>query len=169
MEKLFKLGYMDVMKTYKRYDGVKYFFNADFIYDENTCFDMITNLNIKTIQEICKILKIKREPSLRVLLENIIPQIGDILHLEKEFTYKDIFYSIYERILEENNIDVLKLYDFSKVIDLVNSQIEPIDYDYDNNDNKHIISLNKKEKIEKAIINKILNDFKNQSLKKMPI
>jgi len=80
--------------------------------------------------------------------------------LEKEFTYKDIFYSIYERILEENNIDVLKLYDFSKVIDLVNSQIEPIDYDYDNNDNKHIISLNKKEKIEKAIINKILNDFK---------
>ena len=26
-----------------------------------------------------------------------------------------------------------------------------------------------KEKIEKAIINKILNDFKNQSLKKMPI
>ena len=58
---------------------------------------------------------------------------------------------------------------FRKVIDLVNSQIEPIDYDYDNNDNKHIISLNKKEKIEKAIINKILNDFKNQSLKKMPI
>lgn len=169
MEKLFKLGYMDVMKTYKRYDGVKYFFNVDFIYDENTCFDMIKNLNIKTIQDICKILKIKREPSLRVLLENIIPQIGDILHLEKEFTYKDIFYSIYERILEENNIDVLKLYDFSKVIDLVNSQIEPIDYDYDNNDNKHIISLNKKEKIEKAIINKILNDFKNQSLKKMPI
>ena len=116
-----------------------------------------------------QILKIKREPSLRVLLEYIIPRIGDILHLEKEFTYKDIFYSIYERILEENNIDVLKLYDFSKVIDLVNSQIEPIDYDYDNNDNKHIISLNKKEKIEKAIINKILNDFKNQSLKKMPI
>ena len=31
------------------------------------------------------------------------------------------------------------------------------------------LMLNKKEKIEKAIINKILNDFKNQSLKKMPI
>lgn len=169
MEKLFKLGYMDVMKTYKRYDGVKYFFNVDFIYDENTCFNMITKLDIKTIQDICKILKIKREPSLRVLLEDIIPQVGNMLHLEKEFTYKDIFYSIYERILEENNIDVLKLYDFSKVIDLVNSQIEPKDYDYENNDNKHIILLNKKEKIEKAVINKILNDFKNQSLKKMPI
>ena len=102
-------------------------------------------------------------------MENIVPKIIDILELDKDSSYKDIFYSIYERKLEENNIDVLKLYDFSKVIDLVNSQIEPIDYDYDNNDNKHIISLNKKEKIEKAIINKILNDFKNQSLKKMPI
>ena len=45
----------------------------------------------------------------------------------------------------------------------------PNDFDYENNENKHIILLNKKEKIEKAIINTILNDFKNQSLKKMPI
>ncbi|MDO5009666.1 MAG: patatin-like phospholipase family protein [Intestinibacter bartlettii] len=169
MEKLAKLGYMDTMKVFKRYDGVKYYFNADFIYDEETCFNAITNIDIKTIEDICKILKIKREPSLRVLLEEIVPQLGEILHLEKEFTYKDIFYSIYERKLEENNIDVLNLYDFSKVIDLVNSKIEPIDYDYENNDNKPIILLNKKEKNEKAIINKLLNDFKNQSLRKMPI
>lgn len=169
MEKLVKLGYMDTMKAFKRYDGVKYFFNADFLYDEETCFNFITNLDIKTIEDICKILKIKRKPSLRVLLEEIIPQLGDMFHLEKEFTYKDIFYSIYERKLEENNIDVLNLYDFSKVIDLVNSKIEPIDYDYENNDNKSIILLNKKEKNEKAIVNKILNDFKNKSLRKMPI
>ncbi|WP_455543829.1 patatin-like phospholipase family protein [Intestinibacter sp.] len=169
MEKLFRLGYMDTMKVFKRYDGVKYFFNVDFIYDEENCFNAITNLDIKTIEDICKILKIKRKPSLRVLLEEIVPQLGEILHLEKEFTYKDIFYSIYETKLEENNIDILNLYDFSKVIDLVNSQIEPINYDYENNDNKPIILLNKKEKNEKAIINKILNDFKNQSLRKMPI
>ena len=169
MEKLAKLGYMDTMKVFKRYDGVKYYFNADFIYDEETCFNAITNIDIKTIEDICKILKIKREPSLRVLLEENVPQLGEILHLEKAFTYKDIFYSIYERKLEENNIDVLNLYDFSKVIDLVNSKIEPIDYDYENNDNKPIILLNKKEKNEKAIINKLLNDFKNQSLRKMPI
>ncbi len=35
--------------------------------------------------------KIRRKPSLRVLLEEIIPQLGDMFHLEKEFTYKDIF------------------------------------------------------------------------------
>ena len=169
MDKIAKLGYMDTMKVFKRYDGVKYFFNADFRYDEETCFEAIKNLDIDTIQEICNILKIKRPPSLRVLLEDIVPKLGDILNLDKEFTYKDIFYSIYEKKLEENNIDILNLYDFSKVIDLVNTKIEPNDFDYENNENKHIILLNKKEKIEKAIINTILNDFKNQSLKKMPI
>ena len=169
METLFKLGYMDTMKVFKRYDGVKYFFNADFIYDEETCFNLISNIDIKTIEYICKILKIRRKPSLRVLLEEIIPQLGDMFHLEKEFTYKDIFYSIYERKLEENNIDVLNLYDFSKVIDSVNSQIDSINFDYENNENKSIILLIKKEKNEKAITNKLLNDFKNQSLRKMPI
>ena len=74
-----------------------------------------------------------------------------------------------ERKLEENNIDVLNLYDFSKVIDSVNSQIDSINFDYENNENKSIILLNKKEKNEKAITNKLLNDFKNQSLRKMPI
>ena len=39
----------------------------------------------------------------------------------------------------------------------------------ENNENKSIILLNKKEKNEKAITNKLLNDFKNQSLRKMPI
>lgn len=47
METLFKLGYMDTMKVFKRYDGVKYFFNADFIYDEETCFNLISNIDIK--------------------------------------------------------------------------------------------------------------------------
>ena len=92
-------------------------------------------------------------PSLRVLLEDIIPALGEIFDLEKKFTYKDIFYSIYESKLEENNIEVLNLYDFSKVIDLVNSnlvnsKIEPIDFYYENND-RHIILLNKKEKMKR--------------------
>ena len=169
MDKIANLGYMDTMKVFKRYDGVKYFFNADFRYDEETCFETIKNLDIDTIKELCGILKIKRPPSLRVLLEEIVPKLGNILNLDKEFTYKDIFYSIYERKLEENNIDVLNLYDFSKVVDLINTKIDSDDCDYENNENKYIILLNKKEKNEKAIIDTILNDFKNQSLKKMPI
>ena len=169
MKKIATMGYMDTMKVFKRYEGVKYYFNADFRYDEETCFEAIKNLDIDTIEYICNILKIKRPPSLRVLLEEIVPKLGEILDLDKEFTYKDLFYSLYERILEENDVEVLNLYDFSKVIDLVNNKIELTDYDNENNENKHIILLNKKEKNEKAVINKVLDDLKNQSLRKMPI
>ena len=169
MKKIATMGYMDTMKVFKRYEGVKYYFNADFRYDEETCFEAIKNLDIDTIEYICNILKIKRPPSLRVLLEEIVPKLGEILDLDKEFTYKDLFYSLYEKILEENDVEVLNLYDFSKVIDLVNNKIELTDYDNENNENKHIILLNKKEKNEKAVINKVIDDLKNQSLRKMPI
>lgn len=169
MKKIATMGYMDTMKVFKRYEGVKYYFNADFRYDEETCFESIKNLDIETIEYICNVLKIKRPPSLRVLLEEIVPKLGEILDLDKEFTYKDLFYSLYEKILEENDVEVLNLYDFSKVIDLVNNKIELTDYDNENNENKHIILLNKKEKNEKAVINKVLDDLKNQSLRKMPI
>lgn len=169
MESNIKLGYLDTMKAYKRYDGVKYFFNLDCKYNEDYCFKKISSLSEDTINDLCYLLNIKKEVSRRVLMENIVPKIIDILELDKDSSYKDIFYSIYERKLEENNIDVLNLYDFSKVIDSVNSQIDSINFDYENNENKSIILLNKKEKNEKAITNKLLNDFKNQSLRKMPI
>lgn len=152
METLFKLGYMDTMKVFKRYDGVKYFFNADFIYDEETCFNLISNIDIKTIEYICKILKIRRKPSLRVLLEEIIPQLGDMFHLEKEFTYKDIFYSIYERKLEENNINRIELYDFNKVVQLCNEQMTE-----DKLQVNHSTS-----KLAKIITNLIIYDFNKQ-------
>lgn len=169
IEKNMKLGYMDTMKVYQRYDGVKYFFNADFRYDEDTCFEIIRNINITTIESLCKLLKIKRTPSIRALLEDIVPSLGEMLNLDKEFTYKDLFYSIYEKKLEENNVEVLNLYDFSKVVDLVNSKVDIFDFDNENNENKRIILLNKKEKNEKAIITEILNDFKNQNFRKVTI
>ena len=56
-------------------------------------------------------------------MENIVPKIIDILELDKDSSYKDIFYSIYERKLEENNINRVELYDFNKVVQLCNEQM----------------------------------------------
>ena len=47
----------DTSQTFLDIDGTtRTEFNGN--QSSNTCFDMITNLNIKTIQDICKILKI---------------------------------------------------------------------------------------------------------------
>ncbi len=57
-------------------------------------------------------------------MEIVIPKLGEVLGLPKDFSYKDLFYCIYEKKLEENNINRIKLYDFNKVIDVVNTNID---------------------------------------------
>ena len=152
MESNIKLGYLDTMKAYKRYDGVKYFFNLDCKYNEDYCFKKISSLSEDTINDLCYLLNIKKEVSRRVLMENIVPKVIDILELDKDSSYKDIFYSIYERKLEENNINRIELYDFNKVVQLCNEQMTE-----DKLQVNHSIS-----KLAKIITNLIIYDFNKQ-------
>ena len=147
-----KLGYIDTMKAYKRYDGVKYFFNLDCKYNEDYCFNKISNLNLDTINDLCYLLNIKKDINRRTLMENIIPKIVEILDIDKNSSYKDIFYSVYERKLEENNINRIELYDFNKVIQICNKQMT---------DDKLQIN-HSGSKLVKIVTNLIIYDFNKQ-------
>ena len=147
-----KLGYLDTMKAYKRYDGVKYFFNLDCKYNEDYCFNKISNLNLDTINDLCYLLNIKKDINRRTLMENIIPKIVEILDTDKNSSYKDIFYSVYERKLEENNINRIELYDFNKVIQICNKQMT---------DDKLQIN-HSGSKLVKIVTNLIIYDFNKQ-------
>ncbi|MCI5629991.1 MAG: patatin-like phospholipase family protein [Clostridiales bacterium] len=147
-----KLGYLDTMKAYKRYDGVKYFFNLDCKYNEDYCFNKISNLNLDTINDLCYLLNIKKDINRRTLMENIIPKIVEILDIDKNSSYKDIFYSVYERKLEENNINRIELYDFNKVIQICNKQMT---------DDKLQIN-HSGSKLVKIVTNLIIYDFNKQ-------
>ena len=72
---------------------------------------------------ILNLFNIKKDPTLRTLLEVLIPKLGENLGLDKDFSYKDLFYCIYEKKLEENNINRIQLYDFHKLYDVVNKNI----------------------------------------------
>ena len=147
-----KLGYLDTMKAYKRYDGVKYFFNLDCKYNEDYCFNKISNLNLDTINDLCYLLNIKKDINRRTLMENIIPKIVEILDIDKNSSYKDIFYSVYERKLEENNINRIELYDFNKVIQICNKQMT---------DDKLQIN-HSGSKLVKIVTNLMIYDFNKQ-------
>ena len=147
-----KLGYLDTMKAYKRYDGVKYFFNLDCKYNEDYCFNKISNLNLDTINDLCYLLNIKKDINRRTLMENIIPKIVEILDIDKNSSYKDIFYSVYERKLEENNINRIELYDFNKVIQICNKQMT---------DDKLQIN-HSGSRLVKIVTNLIIYDFNKQ-------
>ena len=152
MEENIKLGYFDTMKAYKRYDGVKYFFNLDYKYNEDYCFRKLSSLSEDTINDLCYLLNIKKEVSKRTLMENIIPKIIEVLDIHKNSSYKDIFYSIYETKLEENNINKIELYDFNKVVQICNRKMT-----YDK------LQVNRStSKLSKIITNLIIYDFKIQ-------
>lgn len=161
VEKNINLGYLDTMKAYDRYEGIKYFFNAEYKYDEQYCFEKFKLLSKETIESLSNLLGVKREPSLRTLMESIIPKIGEMLNLHKEFSYKDLFYSIYEKKLEENSINRLRLYDFNKVVNVVNKNINCNKAIASNFEVRPILSL-QKSKLTKNITNCIIKDIKNQ-------
>lgn len=147
-----KLGYLDTMKAYERYDGVNYFFNLDYKYNEDYCFNKICNLSNDTINDLCYLLNIKKDINRRTLMENVVPKIIGILDIKKNSTYKDIFYSIYEKKLEENNINRIELYDFNKVVEICNKQM---------NDNKLLVT-HSTNKLAKIITNLFIYDFDKQ-------
>ena len=156
------LGYLDAMKAYDRYDGIKYYFNVNYMFDEDYCFEKFKNMKKDTIENLLDLFNIKREANRRTLLEVLIPKLGETLGLDKDFSYKDLFYCIYEKKLEENNINRIQLYDFHKLYDVVNKNINEnknIALDYEA---KTIMPI-QKNKIIKLSTNNIIKDFSNQS------
>lgn len=161
VSKNINLGYLDAMKSYDRYEGVKYYFNADYKYDEDYCFNKFVSLDKETIESLLNLLGIKKESSLRTLMESIIPRVGELLNLPKDFSYKDLFYSIYEKKLEESSINRLKLYDFNKVVDVTNKNINHNKNLILDLEIKPILSL-QKNKMSKIMTSCFIKDFKNQ-------
>ncbi|PBI27244.1 patatin-like phospholipase family protein [Clostridioides difficile] len=162
VEKNIRLGYLDTMKAYERCTGIKYYFDVEYKYNEEYCFDKFRSMSNETIQYICNLLNIKRDASLRTVMESVIPKLGEVLGLPKGFSYKDLFYCIYEKKLEENNINRIKLYDFNKVIDVVNTNIDSNRNLASNFEVRPKISI-KKNKNTKLLTNCIIKDIKNQS------
>lgn len=154
MEYNMKLGYFDTMKAFKRFDGVNYFFNLDCKYDEDYCFKKLSSISLDTINDLCYLLNIKREVNRRTFMEVIIPKIIELLGLDKESTYKDIFYSIYERKLEENNIKRVALFDFNKVIQICNKQMT----------NEKLSISQSNNKLAQIVTNLIIYDFNIQKI-----
>ncbi|MBS5788560.1 MAG: patatin-like phospholipase family protein [Clostridioides difficile] len=160
VEKNINLGYLDTMKAYGRCNGVKYFFDVEYKYDDDYCFEMFRRLDKETIENLCILLNIKKDPNLRTLMEVVIPKVGDIVGLPKSFSYQDLFYRIYETKLEENSINRVKLYDFNKVLNIVNTNIDSNNDIISSFGSKPIIqkniSLLKKHKTSKMLVNNII-------------
>ncbi len=147
------------MKTFGKYDGVRFYFRNTENITEDLCFEKIRRISKKDIEFLCKVLNIRRNPDLRTLMEVIVPKIGEVLNLPKSFSYKDLYLSLYENILEKNNKNRIKVYDVNSVIkDAYNN----LYFDYKNYKKNNIrLAIPQRNDYKKsAVVECLINNFK---------
>ncbi len=157
-EKNIKLGYYDALKSLNQLYGNRYYFKIDETCDE-FYFDLMKNINNKTIFKLVDQLKIKGETSLRVLLEKVVPKLGELLDLGKTFSYKDLIITIYEIRMEQLKFERLKVYDFKEIFWYINRN-----YNFEEYECKDILNriLIKKEILINNIIKEVIMDIQDR-------
>lgn len=153
------LGYLDTMKTFGKYDGVNFYFRNTKDITEDMCFEKIRNIRKKDIKFLCDILNIRRNPDLRTLMEVIVPKSGEILGLPKNFSYRDLYFALYEKILEKKGKNRIKVYDINSVIKESYNDIY-----FNNSKNIKIYDrfsrVMKKEDKQSEMVNCLIKNFK---------
>lgn len=153
-----KLGYYDALKSLNKLYGNRYYFKID-----ETCdgfyFDLIKQFNNNTIAKLADKMKIKGEISLRLLLEKVVPKLGEILELGKTFSYKDLLITIYEIRMDQLKFERLKVYNFKEIFYHINRN-----YNFEEYESKDILNriLAKKENLINNITKEIIMDIQSR-------
>ncbi|WP_187296193.1 patatin-like phospholipase family protein [Tepidibacter mesophilus] len=158
-ERNINLGYLDTLKSLNKLYGNRYYFKIDEICDD-FCFNLIKNMNNKTISKLADKLKIKGDISLRLLLEKIVPKVGELLDLRKTFSYKDLVISIYEIRMNQLEFERLKVYNFKEVFLYINGNYDFEEYEYKDILNRILV---KKENLINNIMKDIIIDIQNRN------
>ncbi len=118
------LGYFDALKAFKGLKGSKYYIHSK--NDEDYFVHYFMNLGEKKVLTIGKILGIEDIPYRRMLFENIIPKLGELLDVDKNGSYQDIILAIYERVAKKYGVERFKLYKYEEFEDEVINRFRPL-------------------------------------------
>ena len=121
---MLNLGYYDALKTIKKLDGYRYYLESQ---KEDFYFDKIKNIEIKQIEKIARLLKIKLpvgESIIKILFEKIIPTLVSKTKFKTAGSYKEIVCSLVEHIALEQKIDRFKIYTFYELVTLIKKNAE---------------------------------------------
>lgn len=109
-----KLGYYDALKVLKNLQGFNYYFKPK--KNKNYFIKHLINLTDEKVKKLAEIFNInKRIPSQRALFEIIIPKLSNLLEIEKEADYDQIFYHLLEKLAGIYEIDKFKIYTYENL------------------------------------------------------
>lgn len=116
-----RLGYYDCLKAIRGLKGHNYYINPG---DESYYFHQLTSLSEDKINQIGEYIKTPEVTSKRMLFEYLIPKLGILLGLGKDFTYEDLLIMLLEVKADSIGIDRFRIYDYEELKNLVvSSQI----------------------------------------------
>lgn len=115
-----KMGYYDAIKIIKSLKGKKYYIEPA---GEELFFSIINNIPDEIIFNIGRIFKLSDMNGKRMLFEEIIPTIADLLKLSKTATYEDIFIELMEVIASERNVERFKIYTINSFIEAIETSM----------------------------------------------
>lgn len=110
-------GYFDRIKNIECLKGNRYYIEG--IRDEEFMKRLISYPDEK-ILPYAENRGIVGKNSKRVLFEDLIPEIAEVLKVKKEATYQDIFIELLEAIAEGKKIKKFKIYSLDEFIDCIN-------------------------------------------------
>ena len=113
-----KLGYYDGLRALRKLKGRRYYVIPT--EDKEYFFNLLLSLNAEQISKIKTLLRIPGViPNRRVLFENIVPRIGALMGLNKNFTYEDLLIGLLESKAEDLQIERFHIYSFEELLIMV--------------------------------------------------
>lgn len=121
-----KMGYFDTMRVMKGLHGYRYYITD--MEDEAYFLNRFFSITKETLSEIAKFLNLDK-PGHRMMFEQMVPLIGDLLKAERTDSYGQLILRYYEFLAEQAGMDRFEIMSYQTLVKRVNthylSQIEP--------------------------------------------
>lgn len=122
-----KLGYLDALKTFEKYEGTHYYIED--IPDDRYFIDILLDLDEEHILEMAQEINISGGSTRRVLFERLIPAFTRQANLDKEASYREIVLKFIEIFAMAAGVERLRAYTYKEFTQEILKGLDTIDFD----------------------------------------
>lgn len=123
-----KLGYFDALKVFKGLKGFRYYILP--LNDEKYYTDFLMGLSEDKIRRVGEFFGIERCCGKRVLFEDIIPRIADLLKLPADVGYEDIAIGLLEAAAGVSGLERFRIYTVTEFLTEIARSYKPVKEDF---------------------------------------
>lgn len=116
-----KLGYFDTMRVIGNLKGERYY--VENLPDEQFLVSTLAEMPDQTASKIAELIK-SEKPLKRMIFEDFMPLISELVKADKSHTYAELTLSFYEHVAELLEIDRFEIFSFESFVEKVDAVYE---------------------------------------------